>query len=155
MEDSLDLVSLLREVCEDAAFEAKAEGKTLAFATLLEEAVLRSHGELLKHAFENVIRNAVRYTPAHTTVDVTLSRTDEVYRVTVEDCGPGVPKQELENIFEPFYRIDEARQRETGGFGLGLSIARRAIEQHGGKIAATNGDGGGLAVTVTLPVGDQ
>ncbi len=168
MEDSLDLVSLLQAVCEDAAFEAKAESKSVSFETELEEALQRSHGEQLKRAFENVIRNAIRYTPADTGVDVRLNRrqTDDHenhYTITVEDQGPGAPPEELERIFEPFYRVDEARQRETGGFGLGLSIARRAIEQHQGSIRAENRQGTessgtgngitGLRVIITLPAG--
>ncbi len=165
MEDSLDLVSLLQAVCDDAAFEAKAEGKSVVFQTELSEALQRSHGEQLKRAFENVIRNAVRYTPSDTSVTVRLSqkplgRHTNGYKVVVEDCGPGAPEPELERIFEPFYRIDEARQRETGGFGLGLSIARRAIEQHRGSITAENRQGcaaggdaqlTGLRVSITLP----
>ncbi len=155
MEDSLDLVGLLQQICEDAAFEVKAENKSLSFHTSLEDAVLRSHGELLKRAFENVIRNAVRYTGSGTTVRVDLVKAGDDFLVTVEDAGPGVPEDELEKIFDPFYRIDEARQRETGGFGLGLSIAQRAIEQHGGSITARNRqDHPGLSVSMALPAGN-
>jgi two-component system sensor histidine kinase CpxA len=152
MQDSLDVVALLSQVCEDAAFEAKAENKALEFSADIEEVVLRSHGELLKRVFENVVRNAVRYTSAGTTVNVKLTRGEKILSVTVDDCGPGVPDADLEKIFDPFYRIDEARQRETGGFGLGLSIARRAIEQHRGTIHAGNRPAGGLRVTIELPV---
>ncbi len=158
MEDTLDLVSLLQEVCDDANFESKADNKNVSFSSHLEEALQRSHGEQLRRAFENVIRNAARHTTAGTTVRVELAHRDNHFQVTVEDCGPGAPEEELEKIFEPFYRLDEARQRETGGFGLGLSIARRAVEQHGGRIHAENrqsGDGtegqAGLRVTISLP----
>ncbi len=157
MEDILDLVSLLREVCDDAAFEARAEDKSVAFETELEEALQRSHGEQLKRAFENVIRNAVRHTRAGTSVSVVLRRQQDCFEVVVEDCGDGAPEQALDKLFEPFYRVDEARQRETGGFGLGLSIARRAVEQHRGNIRAENrgtgdaGEAGGLRVTISLP----
>lgn len=137
MEDSIDLVALLSEICDDAGFEAQAESKGLQLDCAAAEAVVRSHGDLLKRAFENVIRNAVHYTQPGTTVSVRLSRQATNWLVSIEDRGPGVPEDQLEKIFEPFYRIDEARQRETGGFGLGLSIARRAIEQHGGTICAT------------------
>jgi two-component system sensor histidine kinase CpxA len=154
MQDSLDLVALLSQVCEDAAFEAEADNKELAFTSNSQELVVRSRGTLLQRAFENVIRNAVRYTSRGTTVLVDLGLDDQRVTVTVRDSGPGVPDAELGNIFDPFYRIDEARQRETGGFGLGLSIAQRAIQQHGGSIRAANLPAGGLQVTIQLPVPD-
>ena len=160
MEDSLDLVALLKQVCEDAEFEARAEGKGLQLDCPVTEAVVKSHGDLLKKALENVIRNAVHYTRKDTDVSVALSEHPNGWRISVEDHGPGVPDEQLEKIFDPFYRIDEARQRETGGFGLGLSIARRAIEQHGGTISAqtryaasaqTAGNLLGLRVSISLP----
>lgn len=150
MQDSIDVVALLAQVCEDASFEARADGKDLAFTSGLDEAILRSHGDLLKRALENVIRNAVRHTPRESCVAVCLDRHGDSLEVTVDDRGPGVPEAELEKIFDPFYRVDEARQRETGGFGLGLSIARRAIEQHGGSIVAANRPAG-FRVTIELP----
>ena len=152
MQDSLDLVALLSKVVEDAAFEAKAEDKQLALTSNCDELVLRSRGTLLQRAFENVIRNAVRYTRPGTTVAVALTRMADTVEVTVADSGPGVPDAELEKIFDPFFRIDEARQRETGGFGLGLSIAQRAIEHHNGSISAANRPAGGLQVSMQLPI---
>ncbi len=167
MEDSLDLVVLLQTICDDAAFEARARGTSVKFTSSVTEAVLRTHGDLLKSAFENIIRNALRYSPEGAAVEVSLKQQDNDVFVTVKDHGPGVPPEDVDRIFEPFYRVDEARQRETGGFGLGLSISRRAIEQHGGHITASNrhtpasaddshaGDdshyGGGLIVSVHLP----
>lgn len=156
MQDSFDLVAMLQQICEDAAFEARAQSRELVFSSAVDEAILRSQGDLLKRALENVIRNAVRHTAPDTSVRVRLEVTDDLFRVTVEDSGPGVPDPELERIFEPFYRVDEARQRETGGFGLGLSIARRAIEHHGGTILAENrrtDEGGGLRISIQLPAG--
>ncbi|MEE4191011.1 MAG: ATP-binding protein [Halieaceae bacterium] len=155
MEDILDLVSLLQEVCDDADFEARPDNKSVQFHSSLTEALQRSHGEQLRHAFENVIRNALRHTAAGSTVTVELAQREHCFEVVVEDCGPGAPEAALEKIFEPFYRVDEARQRETGGFGLGLSIARRAVEQHGGIIRAENrqqeGAERGLRVSIRLP----
>ncbi|MEP5765427.1 MAG: ATP-binding protein [Halieaceae bacterium] len=150
MEDSIDLVSLLQQLCEDANFEAQAQNKQVGFHSELDEAVVRSHGDLLKKALENVIRNAIHYTGIATRVSVTLEQQNSALQIMVEDHGPGVPEDDLEKIFTPFYRIDEARQRETGGFGLGLSITRRAIEQHGGSAHAENFDQG-LRVIITLP----
>ena len=153
MEDSIDLVALLREVCDDAGFEAQAQNKRLQLACAAADAVVRSHADLLKKAFENVIRNAVHYTLPGTCVRVRLTRQGTNWLVCIEDQGPGVPDDQLEKIFEPFYRIDEARQRETGGFGLGLSIARRAIEQHGGTICATHATHAGS--THAIPPSDR
>jgi len=150
MEDSIDLVSLLQQVCDDANFEAQTTHKRVNYSTDLEEVVIPSHGDLMEKAFQNVIRNAVHYTKDNGVVTVRLDKTDAGLSVTVDDQGPGVPAAELEKIFEPFYRIDEARQRDTGGFGLGLSIARRAIERHGGQLNAENLNEG-LRVSMEIP----
>ncbi len=149
-EDSIDLVALITELIADASFEAQPAGKQVNFECDLEEALVNTSGDLLHKAFDNIIRNAVSYTAANTTVDVSLSATEKEFEICVKDHGPGVPDKDLEKLFDSFYRVDTARQRTTGGYGLGLSIARRAIEQHGGSIRAEN-TGDGLAVTTNLP----
>jgi signal transduction histidine kinase len=80
-----------------------------------------------------------------------LTQDDTSYVIRVEDCGPGVNEDELEKLFDEFYRSDDARQRETGGYGLGLSISKRAVLQHAGVIRALNTDKG-LAIVVRLPL---
>ncbi|MDB6102781.1 MAG: Signal transduction histidine kinase, partial [Gammaproteobacteria bacterium] len=108
--------------------------------------------ELLRSAMENVIRNAVRYAPAGSKVAIDARRVDaRGIEVVVQDRGPGVPEKDLELIFEPFYRVDAARNRAVGGDGLGLAIAARAVAIHGGTIQARNLGAGGLAVHVSLP----
>ena len=112
--------------------------------------------DLLRSAVENVVRNATRYTAEGTTVEVRLERqqaaTDgEEIVVRVLDSGPGVPDEALQKIFEPFYRLDDARNRQTGGAGLGLSIADRAIRLHGGQLRASNRKEGGLEVEIRIP----
>ncbi|MGB0119197.1 MAG: ATP-binding protein, partial [Terriglobales bacterium] len=115
--------------------------------------------DLLRSAVENVIRNATRYTTEGTTVEVRLERQQsgngagEQIIVRVLDSGPGVPDQALPKIFEPFYRLDDARNRQTGGAGLGLSIADRAIRLHGGQLRASNRKEGGLQVEIRIPAG--
>src|SRR5208283_957753 len=103
-----------------------------------------------------------RYTAEGTTVEVQLERQPangkekenvEEIIVRVLDFGPGVPNEALQKIFEPFYRIDDARNRETGGAGLGLSIADRAIRLHGGQLRASNRKEGGLEVEIRIPAG--
>lgn len=113
---------------------------------------------LLRSAVENVVRNAVRYTAENTAVEVQLAveerpKTEAVIRVS--DRGPGVPEEALEKLFQPFYRLDDARGRQSGGAGLGLSIAERAVRLHGGSVKASNREGGGLVVEIRLPLNQQ
>jgi two-component system sensor histidine kinase CpxA len=103
---------------------------------------------------ENVVRNAAKYTAEGTGVEVSLStdgqRTGWVL-VQVRDQGPGVPDDMLARLFDPFVRVGDARDRASGGYGLGLAIAKRAIQLHGGEIMARNHAEGGLAVSIQLP----
>jgi two-component system, OmpR family, sensor histidine kinase CpxA len=103
---------------------------------------------------ENVIRNAIRYTAPGTAVDVCLEcghrDNGDVAVIRVSDRGPGVPATELSNIFRPFYRIADARDRESGGVGLGLAIAERVARAHGGSVRAENRSGGGLEVVLNV-----
>ena len=150
----IDLVALLQSLCQDASFEGNADGKQVALQTTLSEAVVASSGDLLLKSFDNIIRNALHHSPAGTTVTVRLYREAEHFRVDIADRGPGVDEDDLERIFEEFYRVDSARSREAGGYGLGLAIARRAIAQHGGSLQASN-TGQGLMLTARLPAGTQ
>ena len=148
--DTLDVGGLLRDIVADVGIEAEARGSTVTLSTD-GELHTRGDAELLRSAFENVIRNALRYGPAGSRVEVAV-RAGEDIAVVVRDRGPGVPQEDLRAIFEPFYRVDAARDRAGGGEGLGLAIAARAIDLHGGRIEAANVPGGGLAVTMRLPV---
>ncbi|HVL57833.1 MAG TPA: ATP-binding protein [Burkholderiaceae bacterium] len=114
------------------------------------EFVVDADVELLHRALENVVRNAVKFTAEGTAVDITLRASADPGRIEIDVCdrGPGVAAGEADAIFEPFYRGGSA---PGSGFGLGLAIARRAVELHGGTIRARNRDGGGLQVTITLP----
>ena len=154
---TLDVGELLRAITADVAIEADARG---CLVQVQAEPGLRLLGdaELLRSAFENVIRNAVRYSPADATVVVGARRVpagesgDDAIEVIVRDHGPGVPEKDLGLIFEPFYRVDAARGHGgDGGEGLGLAIAARAVALHGGAIQARNGAHGGLSVSITLP----
>jgi two-component system sensor histidine kinase CpxA len=153
---SVDISELLTNITDDVAIEAEAQGATVS---LQAESGLTMLGdlELLRSSFENVIRNAVRYSPPGTQVGITARRSqntgsrDECVEVIVYDQGPGVPEKDLALIFEPFYRVDAARDRAGGGEGLGLAIAARAVALHGGVIEARNRQSGGLVVSVMLP----
>ncbi len=149
-EEYLDVTELLHDIVEDARFEAQVGGRTVELRT---DSGFMLHGraELLRRAFENVIRNAVRHAPPDTAVDVAVERAPIGNRVVVSVCdhGPGVPEAEMEGLFEPFVR---SSRDEGGGYGLGLAITRRAVEAHGGTVGARNRSGGGLCVILELPL---
>jgi signal transduction histidine kinase len=106
--------------------------------------------ELLRRAVENVLRNAIRYSPEHLDIDVTLAENSHSATIAVRDYGPGVPTESLSQIFDPFFRVEEARDEESGGIGLGLSIAKRAVRLHRGTITAQNAVPG-LRVQIAIP----
>jgi two-component system sensor histidine kinase CpxA len=102
---------------------------------------------------ENVLRNAIRYTPAGSAISVELQRAEPgKARITVRDRGPGVPEESLARLFEPFYRVNDARDRDSGGAGLGLAITRQVVKAHGGSVSAANCADGGLQVAIELPL---
>lgn len=144
----LDLAEIVRDVAADADFEAQAKGKFVEVSKADSCSVMGSEN-LLRSAIENVLRNAVRYTADRTVVDVALTKSNGHVVLRVSDHGGGVPEQELQNLFRPFYRVGEARERKTGGIGLGLAIAERAIKAHKGSITAKN-TADGLTVEIVL-----
>jgi two-component system sensor histidine kinase CpxA len=148
--ESLRLDQLLGELVDDCRVEADARGCRIAFSGQPE---LTMHGdrEVLRRAVENVVRNAIRYTPAGTSVEIQLDATAVAARISVRDYGPGVPGEALPKIFQPFFRVDDSRHTSTGGVGLGLAIASRAIGLHHGKLWAENTHPG-LKVWIELPL---
>lgn len=140
--------TLVEQVAADADFEASAKGKSVKLVTAAECRVLGSES-LIRSAVENVLRNAVRYTPEGTDVEVSLTNGSGRARLSVVDHGGGVPEAELTNLFRPFYRVGEARDRGSGGTGLGLAIAEQAILVHDGTIKAKN-TSDGLMVEILL-----
>ncbi|MEM8662113.1 MAG: ATP-binding protein, partial [Pseudomonadota bacterium] len=151
LDSHIDLVSLIQQLCIDANFEGTPEGKRFSLYTDLQEALVESAGDLLRKSFDNILRNALHHSPKDSEVAIELKQADSHYVVTITDRGEGVPESEVEHIFDAFYRTDTARARETGGYGLGLSIVRRAILQHGGSVTAENTDSG-FQVVVQLPM---
>lgn len=149
-DEEVDVVDLVAGIAADAHFEAEATGRQVRFCGE-GEFVVKACAELLHRAFENVIRNAVKYTCEGTAVQVQIERRGilNTLIVTISDQGPGVPETDLQTVFEPFFR--GGTDTKTAGFGLGLAIARRAIEMYGGTIRAMNRDRGGLCVEVVLP----
>jgi signal transduction histidine kinase len=151
----IELDAVVREVTDDADFEARSRNRS-ARATVCKPCVMTGVPGLIRSAVENVVRNAVRHTAEGTEVETSLScaGVGEERRavITVRDRGAGVPEGALDEIFRPFYRVEEARDRQTGGAGLGLAIAARAVRLHGGEIKANNAPDGGLIVELRLPL---
>ena len=135
--EAVDLKRLLEDIAGDAAFEALGRGVHIDLRAE-ETCHLQGARDLLHSAFENVLRNALRYTDEDTTVTVELQCSRSSVSVTVSDQGPGIPEQDLVHVFEPFYRVAKARDRQSGGTGLGLAITDRTVRLHGGSVEAFN-----------------
>lgn len=147
--DTVDVLDLLHAVAEDADFEASATSRRVHIVAP-GEFVSRCHGDLLHRAFENVVRNAVKYTAPGTVVEVQArcgSTGDELV-ITVADRGRGVPQASWALMFEPFTRLEASASKR--GVGLGLAIARRALAVDGGTIEASHREGGGLLMTIRV-----
>lgn len=151
-EEDLDLSHLLEDLAETVDYEAPEDSPGIDWPGA-ERLIYRGDRELLWRAIENLLRNALRHTDPARGIQLRLdAENDREIRISVRDFGSGVPEAELEKIFQPFYRVQESRDRNSGGHGLGLSIASAAVRRHGGTIAAANAPDGGLVVTITLPL---
>lgn len=150
----VQLTEIVAMLMPDLQFEADSRGCRVIHSGSDGCAVIGSE-DLLRRAVENVIRNAIRYSPsgADVTLETSTQSADAGLKAVLRVCdaGPGVPEESLQSIFRPFYRVDSARQSSTGGFGVGLAIAQRAVQLHGGTIRAFNRPGGGLCVEFRLP----
>jgi two-component system sensor histidine kinase CpxA len=153
--EPVSLKGLLEEMIPDAEYEAR-QRQTSIVLDANDECVIQGKRELLYRAIENVVRNAIRYTEPGTEVAITLSASKAGVNGTavlqVADHGPGIPEAEIQSIFRPFYRVDEARSPHTGGFGVGLAIAERAVKLHHGEVGATNCKGGGAEIQMRFPL---
>jgi len=152
----LNLSALVAEIVADADFEARNHNCAVQLSNE-DDIYACGSGDLLRSAIEDVIRNAVRYTAPGTTVEVQFRRAYAGAAssvLTVRDHGPGVPDSELENMFRPFYRVAAARDRQSGGAGLGLAIAYRVARVHGGRVGVVNAPDGGLQVAFNFPVAE-
>ena len=143
------LDELVESLVDDCSIEAHARGCSLTLNPPPAVAI-EGDSELLRRAVENVVRNAIRYAPPKSCVEVAVEDSAGAARVFVRDYGPGVPEESLPHLFDPFYRVEADRNRQSGGVGLGLSIARRAVELHHGTLRASNASPG-LLVEIDLP----
>jgi len=156
--EPLSLNRLIDRMIPDAEYEARQRQCSLDFSA---DGEFRISGneELLYRAIENVVRNAIRYTESGSEVEIRLkagtARGLRQAEIEVSDRGPGIPESQLNAIFRPFYRVDYARSPDTGGFGVGLAIADRAVRLHHGELSAKNRKDGGATIRITLPVLDS
>ncbi len=155
----VDLAALVREVSDDADFEARSLNRSVQVVAT-DKCSINGVEDLLRSAVENVVRNAVRFTPEGTAVEVALRKQngagDHFAVISVRDRGHGVPAESLDKIFRPFYRTEDARDRQSGGgTGLGLAITERAVRMHGGSIHAANAPEGGLSVEMRFHLPSQ
>ncbi len=153
--EPIDLREMVLDIAGDADFEARALNRTVS-VTADRPLHLTGNPEILRRAIENVVRNGIRHTAENSAVEISLEEavladTREAI-IRIRDHGPGLEEPFLKRIFEPFYRVSDARDRDSGGTGIGLAITDRAVRLHGGFVDAANANGGGLVVTLKLPL---
>jgi two-component system, OmpR family, sensor histidine kinase CpxA len=148
----ISICSLCESVIEDANFEAGYNNCKVVGSR--EDITFLAYPNLLRRAVDNILRNAIRYAPEGTEVrlDCKVDLISQQVILEVHDCGPGVPESMLTAIFRPFFRTASGRESNSGGTGLGLAIASEAVRLHDGTIIAENRKGGGLQVTISLPL---
>ncbi len=152
---TVDLGAVVERVLADATFESQTRMGDIVFHKHGAPLPVAGDEDLLRRAIENVVRNAMFYTSPGTKVEIALSSPDgRMADLEIRDHGPGVPEEALPHLFEPFYRVDQARARKTGGAGVGLSICERAVRPHGGKVSARNATPRGLIVEILLPLSE-
>jgi len=151
------LDSLLTDICHDCQYLAD-EKHILVSMKNFSQVKLLADQNLLNSALSNVIINAIKYSPDSSEVVISMQhviQSQESVSIIIADSGTGVPSDALAQLFQPFYRVDEARDRKSGGTGLGLAIAKQAVLAHNGNITAKNNNNGGLTVTITLPLNNS
>lgn len=144
-----DLVALTEEVIAINQLDADAKAQRIRLQAP-QQAWLEADSRLLGRAIENILRNAIKYSPTHSQIECTITQQQTALLLSIRDYGPGIPAELLENVFLPFYRVSDSRTSATGGTGLGLAIVAQIIRQHQGEVSATLPAGGGLQVDVTL-----
>jgi two-component system sensor histidine kinase CpxA len=146
--EKINLTNLVQAIVNDANYEDQANQRVEFHGD--DKIILLGNKMLLSRAIENIVRNALRYSTRDKPVAVKLHAKDQLIQLTIRDHGPGIPEADLPHIFEPFYRVDGARNAKSGGYGLGLAIAQKSLSLLKGKICAANAEDGGLIVTISF-----
>ena len=147
-----NIEELFNEIVNDAQYEYQETEKKISVQVATGLALFDADYENLSSALENILRNAMYYTADPSTVSITAKQVQNTVELKISDQGPGVPESDLKRLFEPFFRSDTSRNEKTGSNGVGLAITHRIIELHQGKVWAENNSGGGLSITVQLPL---
>lgn len=151
IKEEINLGKTLENVCADAEFEGNNKHKGVRLE-IKDNCMIKGNSALIERAFENIIRNGLRFTPENSVVEVSLEKITNKAVIKIGDSGPGIPENQLEKVFAPFYCIKEDRNPQSGGIGLGLPIALKTVQIHNGNIKITNKTEGGLLVTIELPI---
>lgn len=146
-----DLSILLNEIVKEMKLLAKGKHIKLNFTKPSENLIIQCHPLLLNRAISNIIENAIKYSPKNSTVEISMELVGENVQIGVKDQGPGIDPQQIEKIFQRFYRIDNSRSKKTGGSGLGLAIAKEIVDLHRGLVEVKNVSEKGCKFIINLP----
>jgi heavy metal sensor kinase len=149
--EPIDLGQLARDVAASLGVLAEERNQTLAF-DILEDVIVRVDRLILREAVTNILDNAIKYSPIGGNIVIRVERARDRASIVVADQGPGVPHEHRKRIFDRFFRVDPSRTRGSGGVGLGLAIAKWAVDLHGGQIAVVDRPGGGAEFRIVLPI---
>ncbi len=143
----------LEAIAQDALADARAVAPQRQISLTVTGPVIVSGDDTrLRQVLGNLVRNALVHTPQNTSIEIAVATEDSVGRISVADHGPGLGTQAMDRIFEPFYRADPSRSRDSGGSGLGLSIVSAVVTAHGGRVKVSQTQGGGATFEVELPL---
>ncbi len=148
-QEPVDMLAIATDAAADARVVAPQREIRLKSSGTV---VVNGDDTRLRQVVGNLVRNAIVHTPPQTPIDISLSTEDSVARLSVADHGPGLSAEEIDRIFEPFYRADPSRSRDSGGAGLGLSIVSAVVTTHGGHVNVRETEGGGATFEVELPL---
>lgn len=152
--EEVNISELVRFVCEKMRIHANKKHQSL-LCNVQEDIIIDADRDRLEQVLINLINNAITYVQDGGRIEVCLKKENGNIELTVEDNGPGIPKEDLPRIFERFYRVDKARSRSLGGSGLGLSIADEIVKAHGGRVLVESEEGVGTKFTVVLPLKEK
>ena len=147
-----DVAEAISDVVNSLAFEAEKHNHNMTFKTLNEIPPIYMDKDKLGQVLINLVSNAIKYTPDGGEIKITAHSINDIVTIKVKDSGIGIPKKDLERIFERFYRVDKARSRSEGGTGLGLAIAKEIINHFGGEIFIESEFGEGTEASIVLPI---